>query len=85
MKEYFIYLLCTPVNETILSAEMREKDIDLAFLNALVTVYEISHNGQSSVVDTAWAEVTGVIELTLIQLGNVKLHPATKILCGPYI
>ena len=24
-------------------------------------------------------------ELTLIQLGNVKLHPAIKILCGSYI
>ena len=33
-------------------------------------------------VDTG-AEVTAVTKLALTQLGNVKLHPATKILCGP--
>ena len=56
LNKRIFYLLRTSVNETVLSAEMtspREKDIDLAFMNALVAVYEISHNGQSSVVDTA--------------------------------
>ena len=45
---------------------------------------DISVNGESMKfkVDTG-DEVTAVTELALTQLGNIQLHPATKILRGP--
>jgi len=85
--------LTTTVKEVTLSAEMtspNEEDLDLAFLNAVVSADEpswtanIRVNGETMKfkVDTG-AEVTAVTKLALTQLGNVQLHPAAKTLCGP--
>ena len=85
--------LTTTVKEVTLSAEMtspNEEDLDLAFLNAVVSADEpswtanIRVNGETMKfkVDTG-AEVTAVTKLALTQLGNVQLHPAAKTPCGP--
>ena len=84
--------LTTTVKAVISSAEVTspDEDLDLAFLSAVVSTDEtcwtasIRVNGETMKfkVDTG-AEVTAVTKLALTQLGNVKLHPATKTLCGP--
>ena len=84
--------LTTTVKAVISSAEVTspDEDLDLAFLSAVVSTDEtcwtasIRVNGETMKfkVDTG-AEVIAITKLALTQLGNVKLHPATKTLCGP--
>ena len=72
------------------TANHLEEELDVTYLSAIVSendscwTVNIEINGQHKTfkLDTG-AEVTAIAESTLAKLGNVKLTPVTKYLCGP--